>query len=78
MKKTIKLKTYGKNKREMKKILSHESTRVTQDGKDMKWLLESLLGYEYLFKKIGKKLEITDILGDTWEITTELEFEVVA
>lgn len=78
MKKTIKLKTYGKNKREMKKILSHESTRVTQDGKDMKWLLESLLGYEFLFKKIGNQLELTDRMGDSWIVTTELEFEVVA
>lgn len=78
MKKTIKLKTYGKNKREMKKILAHESTKVYQEGKEMKWLLQELLNYEYLFKKIGNQLELIDRMGESWIIKTELEFEVVA
>lgn len=74
----MKLKKFGKNKRELKKILSHESTKVTQGGKDVKQIIEKLLGYDYQFKMINGILQLTDVLGDKWEITTDLEVEVVA
>lgn len=73
----MKLKRYGKNQRALKKLLADEETRVYKDGNDSTIVFKNLIGYDYMFRLNKKVLEIVDCLGDTWEMRTSQNIEIV-
>lgn len=73
----MKLKKYGKNQRALKKLLADEETKVFKNGNDSTSVFKSLIGYDYIFKMNEKVLEIVDCLGDTWEMRTSQNIEIV-
>lgn len=77
MTKPIKIRKYGKNQRALKKLLTDEETRVFKNGNDSTSVFKSLIGYDYIFRMNKKVLEIVDCLGDTWEMKTSQEIEII-
>lgn len=73
----MKIKRYGKNQRALKKLLADEETRVFKNGNDLTIAFKNLIGYDYMFRLNKKVLEIVDCLGDTWEMKTSQEIEIV-
>ncbi len=73
----MKLKRYGKNQRALKKLLADEETRVFKNGNDLTIVFKSLIGYDFIFRLNKKVLEIVDCLGDTWEMKTSQEIEII-
>lgn len=73
----MKLKKYGKNQRALKKLLADEETKVFKNGNDSTSVFKSLIGYDYIFRMNEKVLEIVDCLGDTWEMRTSQNIEIV-
>lgn len=73
----MKLKKYGKNQRALKKLLADEETKVFKNGNDLTIVFKSLIGYDYIFRMNEKILEIVDCLGDTWELRTTQNIEIV-
>lgn len=78
-KQVLKLKQFGKNKREFKKLVDDVSTNITlENGVNFKEIFKKLIGYDFVTKKLKDgKLEITDSIGEKFYITTDLEVEVI-
>lgn len=75
--KPIKIRKYGKNQRALKKLLADEETRVFKNGNDLTIVFKNLIGYDYIFRMNKKVFEIVDCFGDTWEMKTSQEIEII-
>lgn len=66
----------GKNKRVIEILKEDKTTKLLNDKKiDVKkFVLRSSM--EYNFKQKENHIEVTDILGDTYKLITDLEIEV--
>lgn len=74
----MKLRRYGKNKRELKKLMADLSTRVTQNGFEAKKIFEKLIGYDFNYQILKNNiLEVTGIDGESFLIQTDLDLEII-
>lgn len=75
-KSTMKIKRFGKNKRQLKKLIE-SGARIFKDNIDWTQVFKAVVGYDFTFRLHSKGLEIVDCLGDTFILESEEKFEIV-
>lgn len=80
----MKIRGFGKNKRELKKLIKDGAKIYNYGGLQKNKLcdftesfMNVLLGYDYIFKKHKKGLEITDCSGESFILETDQEIEII-
>ncbi len=78
----MQIRGYGKNKRELKKLIKAGS-KIYWGNQENKLndftesFMNVLLGYDYIFKKHKKGLEIIDCSGESFILETDQEIEII-
>lgn len=72
----MKIKKYGKNQRQLKKLLTN-GAKIFKDSVDWTEIFKNLIGFEYIFRTNRKGLEIVDPLGDIFILESKETFEIV-
>lgn len=72
----MKIKKYGKNTRQLKKLIE-SGARIFKGDNDWTQVFKAVVGYDFTFKLHSKGLEIVDCLGDVFVLESEEKFEIV-